>query len=69
MFHTFPKSTKSPPFKGPVMAKRYSKLKATLKFASLNSLILLLLPGPSLYAFQALLSLAPPEKYEREKAQ
>ena len=33
---------------------------AILKLASLNSFILLLLPGPSLYAFQALLSFEPP---------
>ena len=67
IFHTFPKSIKRPPFSGPVIRKRYSKLKAILKLASLNSLMLRLLPGPSLYAFHALLSFAPPEKYDLEK--
>ena len=58
---------KNPPFNGPLMGNRYSRLKANLKLASLNSLILLLLPGPNSYALQALLSFAPPEKYERAK--
>ena len=66
-FQMFPKSTNSPPFKDPVIAKRYSRLKANLKLASLKSFILLLLPGPNLYAFHALLSFAPPEKYDLEK--
>ena len=39
-----------------------SILNAILKFASLNSLLLIELPGPKLYAVHALLSLAPPAK-------
>ena len=36
-------------------------------FFILNSLILLLLPGPNSYALQALLSFDPPEKYDLAK--
>jgi len=37
-------------------------LNAILKFASLNSLLFIELPGPKSYAVHALLSLAPPAK-------
>ena len=60
-------SINNPPFKGPLIGKRYSRLNANLKLASLNSLILLLLPGPNSYALQALLSFDPPEKYDHKR--
>ena len=59
-FQILPISINKAPLSFPLILDLYSKLKAILKFASLNSFILLLLPGPNLYAFQALLSLDPP---------
>ena len=66
-FHILPASTNNAPFIGPINGNRYSKFVEIFRFASLNSLLLLLVPGPSLYAFHALLSFAPPAKYDLEK--
>ena len=45
-FQIFPPSINSAPLKAPKIGKRYSRLKASLKFASLNSNRLPLDPGP-----------------------
>lgn len=66
-FQMFPASTNKAPFKSPNRLKRCSALRAILKLASLNSLVVFKLPGPKLYAVQALLSLAPPAKKLFEK--
>ena len=58
---------KKAPLNFPNSGYLYSKFNDILKFASLNSLILFELPGPSWYAFHALLSFEPPEKNDLEK--
>ena len=65
-FQIFPISTKIAPLRFPDILFLYSRFREILKFASLNSFILLLLPGPSLYAFHALLSFDPPPKNDSE---
>ena len=57
-----PASTNKAPFKSPNKLNLCSALNAILKFASLNSFVVSKLPGPKLYAVQALLSFAPPAK-------
>mgnify|MGYP007102135428 CR=1 FL=1 len=57
-----PASIKRAPFKFPKILKRCSALKASFRFASLNSLVVSELPGPKLYADHARLSLGPPPK-------
>ena len=58
----FPASTNIAAFNGPINGKRYSKFAEIFRLASLNSVVFSVIPGPSLYAFHARLSFAPPAK-------
>ena len=65
-FQLLPKSGNNAPLNLPRILNLYSRFKASLKLASLNSFEAPLLPGPNLYTCQARLSFEPPPKNDSE---